>query len=63
MFFEGQPVSRFFRDEFGGAVRVLRMFGERGDAGDAEELFQLVEETRFILADVGVGGLRHVDLF
>ena len=50
-------VFQLLRDELGRAVRVLRMLGQRGNAGDAQEIFQLFEKARFILPDIVVGCL------
>ena len=46
-------------DELRGAPHVRDMFGQRADAGDTQESFQLVEKTRLILFYEEIGGLGH----
>jgi hypothetical protein len=40
-------------------VRIPFVFGQGGNAGDAQQLFQLIEEARLILPDVTIDGFRH----
>ena len=46
-------------DELGGAADVGGVIGQGTDAGNAEELLQLVEEARAVRLDKDVGSLRH----
>ena len=49
-------------DELGGALDVGGVLGQSADAGDAQELLQLVQETVLVLFNVSIGGRRHIPL-
>ncbi len=50
------------RDESRGALDVGGVIGKSADAGDAEELLQLVQETVLVLFNKNTGGRRHIPL-
>ena len=55
-------VAHGLRDEFGGASNVSLMFGRGGDAGDAQELLELLQQAVFIGFDERLSRKRHIPL-
>ena len=50
--------AQMIGDKLGRALNVFRMFGERADAGDAQEILEFFKESFLILRDelIGAGG-------
>ena len=51
--------AQTFSDKMRGCGDVRLVFGERADAGDAEEVLQLLKEAVLVLLDKGIGGAVH----
>jgi hypothetical protein len=49
----------FGSEHLGGVAHVAAMLGRGRNRGDAQQSFELIEETRGVLAGVGKGGGRH----
>ena len=50
------------RDEMRGFRDILGVGWQGADAGDAEELLQLIQEAVLMLINEGLGGWRHSPL-